>query len=50
MVMINAPTAGLEYHAPLGARSPSGYGPRETGGASAEFFTEIKTSYIHHGA
>ena len=50
MVMINAPTAGLEYHVPLGARSPSGYGPRETGNASAEFFTEIKTSYIHHGA
>jgi len=50
MVMINAPTAGLEYHVPLGARSPSGYGPRETGTASAEFFTELKTSYIHHGA
>jgi acyl-CoA reductase-like NAD-dependent aldehyde dehydrogenase len=50
MVMINAPTAGLEYHVPLGGRSPSGYGPRETGTASAEFFTELKTSYIHHGA
>jgi len=50
MVMVNAPTAGLEYHVPLGGRSPSGYGPRETGTASAEFFTEIKTSYINHGA
>jgi len=50
MVMVNAPTAGLEYHVPLGARAPSGYGARETGSASAEFFTESKTSYIHHGA
>jgi len=49
MTMTNAPTAGLEYHVPLGGRSPSGYGPRETGSASAEFFTETKTSYINHG-
>ena len=28
---------------------PSGFGARETGSASAEFFTEIKTSYINHG-
>jgi len=50
MVMVNTPTAGLEYHVPLGGRAPSGYGPRETGTASAEFFTESKTSYINHGA
>lgn len=50
MVMINAPTAGLEYHVPLGARAPSGYGARETGTAAADFFTESKTSYINHGA
>ena len=50
MVMVNAPTAGLEYHVPLGGRAPSGYGPRETGAATAEFFTESKTSYINHGA
>jgi aldehyde dehydrogenase (NAD+) len=49
MVMINAPTAGLEYHVPFGGRAPSGYGGREQGTASAEFFTEIKTSYINHG-
>ena len=50
MVMVNAPTAGLEYHVPLGGRSPSGYGARETGAAAVEFFTESKTSYINHGA
>jgi len=49
MVMVNAPTAGLEYHVPLGGRSPSGFGPRELGAASAEFFREVKTAYINHG-
>jgi len=49
LVMINAPTAGLEYHVPFGGRSPSGYGGREQGPASAEFFTEIKTAYVNHG-
>jgi len=49
MVMINAPTAGLEYHVPFGGRAPSGYGGREQGTASAEFFTEMKTTYINHG-
>ena len=49
MVMVNTPTAGLEYHVPLGGRSPSGFGPRETGASSYEFFTESKTSYINHG-
>jgi len=49
LVMVNTPTAGLEYHVPFGGRPPSGYGGRETGAASAEFFTEIKTSYINHG-
>jgi acyl-CoA reductase-like NAD-dependent aldehyde dehydrogenase len=50
MVTINAPTAGVEYHVPFGGRAPSGYGAREQGAASAEFFTEIKTCYINHGA
>lgn len=49
LVMVNTPTAGLDYHVPFGGRPPSGYGGRETGSASAEFFTEIKTSYINHG-
>jgi len=49
MVMINAPTAGLDYHVPFGGRAPSGYGGREQGSAEAEFFTEMKTAYINHG-
>jgi len=49
MVMVNTPTAGLEYHVPFGGRAPSGYGGRETGTEAAAFFTESKTAYIHHG-
>ncbi len=49
MVMINAPTAGVEYHAPFGGRAPSGFGGREQGTAAAEFFTEMKTTYTNHG-
>jgi len=49
MVMINAPTAGIEYHVPFGGRAPSGFGGREQGTAAADFFTEMKTTYTHHG-
>lgn len=49
VVTINAPTAGIEYHVPFGGRAGSGYGPPELGSACAEFFTETKTSYVHHG-
>lgn len=49
MVMINAPTAGIEYHVPFGGRAPSGFGGAEQGTAAAHFFTEIKTSYTNHG-
>lgn len=49
LVMVNAATAGIDYHVPFGGRGPSGYGPREQGSAAAEFFTEGKTAYINHG-
>jgi aldehyde dehydrogenase (NAD+) len=49
IVVVNAPTAGAEYHVPFGGRPPSGFGAREQGAAAAEFFTEAKTAYINHG-
>ncbi len=49
LVVVNAPTAGVDYHVPFGGRPPSGYGGREQGQGAAEFFTEMKTSYINHG-
>jgi aldehyde dehydrogenase (NAD+) len=49
MVMINAPTAGVDYHAPFGGRAPSGYGGREQGAAAIQFYTENKTTYSNPG-
>ncbi|MDW5442373.1 aldehyde dehydrogenase family protein [Polaromonas sp. SM01] len=45
MVMVNAPTAGVDYHVPFGGRKGSSYGPREQGRYAAEFFTIVKTAY-----
>jgi acyl-CoA reductase-like NAD-dependent aldehyde dehydrogenase len=45
MVMINAPTAGVDYHVPFGGSKGSSYGAREQGTYAAEFFTTVKTAY-----
>jgi len=45
MVMVNVPTAGVDYHVPFGGRKGSSYGPREQGRHAAEFFTTVKTAY-----
>ena len=47
MVMVNLPTAGVDYHVPFGGRKASSYGPREQGTHAKEFFTTVKTAYIH---
>jgi acyl-CoA reductase-like NAD-dependent aldehyde dehydrogenase len=46
MVMVNLPTAGVDYHVPFGGRKGSSYGPREQGRYAAEFYTTVKTSYV----
>jgi aldehyde dehydrogenase (NAD+) len=45
MVMVNLPTAGVDYHVPFGGTKGSSYGPREQGFAAVEFYTQIKTAY-----
>jgi len=45
MVMVNLPTAGVDYHVPFGGRKGSSYGPREQGRHAQEFFTTVKTAY-----
>jgi len=45
MVMVNLPTAGVDYHVPFGGRKGSSYGPREQGKYAVEFFTTVKTAY-----
>jgi len=45
MVMVNLPTAGVDYHVPFGGTRSSSYGPREQGFAAVEFYTQVKTVY-----
>ena len=45
MVMVNLPTAGVDYHVPFGGRKGSSYGSREQGHYAAEFYTSVKTAY-----
>ena len=46
MVMVNLPTAGVDYHVPFGGTRKSSYGSREQGFAAVEFYTQMKTVYI----
>ncbi|MGR2447895.1 aldehyde dehydrogenase family protein, partial [Salmonella enterica] len=41
MVMVNLPTAGVDFHVPFGGRKGSSYGPREQGKYAAEFYTTV---------
>jgi alpha-ketoglutaric semialdehyde dehydrogenase len=47
LVMVNLPTAGVDYHVPFGGRKASSYGAREQGRHAAEFYTAIKTAYTN---
>jgi aldehyde dehydrogenase (NAD+) len=46
MVMVNLPTAGVDYHVPFGGSRKSSYGAREQGFAAVENFTQVKTVYV----
>ena len=45
MVMVNLPTAGVDFNAPFGGRKGSSLGPREQGRYAVEFYTAVKTAY-----
>ncbi|WP_432344284.1 aldehyde dehydrogenase family protein [Shinella yambaruensis] len=45
MVMVNLPTAGVDFHVPFGGRKGSSHGPREQGRYASEFYTTVKTAY-----
>lgn len=46
LVRVNAPTSGVDYHAPFGGAKDSSYGPREQGTAARDFYTETRTITI----
>ncbi|MDH3521639.1 MAG: aldehyde dehydrogenase family protein, partial [Myxococcales bacterium] len=45
LVMVNLPTAGVDYHVPFGGRKGSSLGSREQGSYAVEFYTSVKTAY-----
>ena len=49
MIMVNLPTAGVDYHVPFGGRKGSSYGAREQGRYAVEFYTTVKTAYVAEG-
>jgi alpha-ketoglutaric semialdehyde dehydrogenase len=49
MVMVNLPTAGVDYHVPFGGMKNSSIGSREQGRYAAEFYTTVKTAYLFGG-
>jgi acyl-CoA reductase-like NAD-dependent aldehyde dehydrogenase len=49
MVMVNVPTAGVDFHVPFGGAKGSSYGPKEQGKYAADFYTQIKIAYTAAG-
>ena len=49
IVMVNVPTAGVDFHVPFGGTKGSSYGPKEQGRYAAEFFTKVKVAYTAAG-
>jgi len=43
LVRINAPSTGVDLHAPFGGERGSGIGPREQGKAARDFYTTLRT-------
>jgi aldehyde dehydrogenase (NAD+) len=43
MVKVNAPTTGVDFHAPFGGEKESSYGPREQGTVARHFYTRTVT-------
>jgi acyl-CoA reductase-like NAD-dependent aldehyde dehydrogenase len=46
LVRVNAPTTGVDFHAPFGGERASSYGPREQGRAAREFYTKTRTVLV----
>jgi acyl-CoA reductase-like NAD-dependent aldehyde dehydrogenase len=50
MIRVNAPTSGVDFHAPFGGEKGSSFGPREQGKAARELYTSTRTiSVLPHG-
>jgi acyl-CoA reductase-like NAD-dependent aldehyde dehydrogenase len=45
LTMVNLPTAGIDYHAPLSGMKSSSYGQPEMGRHTMRFYTKVRTCY-----
>lgn len=52
LLRFNAPTSGVDFHAPFGGAKESSFGPREQGKAAQDFYTWTQTVTVlpTHGA
>ncbi|MCX2684652.1 aldehyde dehydrogenase family protein [Pseudomonas sp. DCB_AW] len=48
LVMVNLPTAGIDYHVPLNGTKSSSFGSSEQGERAIDFYTRMKTAYVSH--
>jgi acyl-CoA reductase-like NAD-dependent aldehyde dehydrogenase len=48
LVMVNLPSAGVEFQVPFGGTKASSLGPREQGPEAVDFYTQIKTVYMKY--
>jgi aldehyde dehydrogenase (NAD+) len=48
LVMVNLPSAGVEYHVPFGGSKESSMGMREQGGVAIDFYSEWQTAYLKY--
>jgi acyl-CoA reductase-like NAD-dependent aldehyde dehydrogenase len=48
LLMVNLPSAGIEYHLPFGGTKDSSFGPKEQGPAALDFYTDYKTVYLKY--
>lgn len=49
LTMVNLPTAGVDFHAPLSGMKNSSYGPPEMGHYAMGFYTNVRTCYTSAG-
>lgn len=48
LVMVNLPSAGVEFQVPFGGTKASSLGPREQGPEAVDFYTQLKTVYMKY--
>lgn len=48
LVMVNLPSAGVEYHVPFGGSKASSMGMREQGPVAIDFYSEWQTAYVKY--